>query len=162
MVSLEVIAILLSGISISASLFYYANVLQNQNKTRQTQLFMTLYEVYRSIEFRRQWYSTSSWTWSSHEEFLSKYGAENNVEAFSVLHSVLGFFEGVGMLVKRGDIDIEMVEDLLDIPAVIVWNRFKDFVYGSREKRDWPQLFSNFEYLINQIEERKNQKPTNR
>jgi len=37
MVSLEVIAIILSGISISAFLFYYANVLQNANKTRQTQ-----------------------------------------------------------------------------------------------------------------------------
>jgi len=162
MVDYQALSIIFAGLSIAASIMYYASVLRNQNKTRQTQLFMNLYEVYRSIEFRRQWYSTSSWTWNSHEEFLSKYGGENNPEAFSVLHSVLGYFEGVGMLVQRGDIDIEMVEDLLDIPAVSVWNRFKDFVYGSRELRNWPQLFSNFEYLVSQIEERKNRNPSNR
>ena len=55
MVSLEVVAILLSGISISASLFYYANVLQNANKTRQAQLYMGLLNTFRSARAQPQY-----------------------------------------------------------------------------------------------------------
>jgi len=54
MVSFEFIALVFTGLSITASLFYYANVLSNTNKTqkmqletRQAQLFMQLVNRYR-------------------------------------------------------------------------------------------------------------------
>ena len=75
-------------------------------------------------------------------------GPEVNVEAFSVYHSIMGFFEWVCILLRREDVDIDMVEDLLDIPAVSIWEKFNDFVIASRERNDWPHLFANFEYLV--------------
>jgi len=155
MIQIEYLPIVLTGIGIIASILYYTSVLRNANKTRQTQIFMNLYEVYRSVEFRRLWYGTSSWSWTSYDDFMNKYGWETNPEAFSVLHSILGYFEGVGMLVKRGEIDIELVEDLLDFPAINLWNKFNFFVYGGRERQDWPELFANYEYLVNLINERR-------
>ena len=116
---------------------------------------MNLYEVYRGMDFRRQWYQTASWKWENRDEFLSKYGPEVNVEAFSIFNSTLGFFEGVGMLVRKGFVDVDMVEDLLDLPAFSIWEKFKDVVYVSRKKRGWPQLFANYEYLIDLLAERK-------
>jgi hypothetical protein len=69
MVSLEVIAILLSGISISASLFYYASVLQNQNKTRQTQMSMELYSAYRDPEFGKIWREVMDYKYTDFDDF---------------------------------------------------------------------------------------------
>ena len=152
---IEDLPLVLTGLGLTASILYYTLTLRNTNKTRQTQIFMNLYEVYRSVEFRRLWYGTSSWSWTSYDDFMFKYGWETNPEAFSVVHAILGYFEGVGMLVKRGEIDIALVEDLLDFPAVNIWNRFKDFVYGGREQQGWPELFSNYEYLVDLINERR-------
>jgi len=155
MIQIEYLPIVLTGIGIIVSILYYTMTLRNSNKTRQAQLFMNLYEVYRGMDFRRRWYSTSSWEWSDHDDFLLKYGPDTNVEAFSTFNSILGFFEGVGMLVRRGYVELDLVEDLLDIPADVIWEKFKDIVYASRQKRNWPQLFANYEYLIQELGKRK-------
>ena len=69
MVSLEVVAILLSGISISASMFYYANVLANTNKTqqqletRQTQLFLQLYGTDSEEQIKQVSELLTKWNW---------------------------------------------------------------------------------------------------
>ena len=80
MVSLEVIALVLTGLSITASIIYYANVLGNANKTqqmqletRQTQLFMNFYETYRSEEFRKQFGIIMRLEYSDYEDFMDKY-----------------------------------------------------------------------------------------
>ena len=52
----------------------------------------------------------------------------------------MGFFEGVGMLVRKG---------FVDIPATEIWKRFEDIVFTSRVNKKWPQLFTNYKYLKN-------------
>ena len=88
MVSLEVFAFLLSGISISASLFYYANVLQNANRTRQTQLFMQIYDRFDDKEFMKTLHHLLSLEWSSPEEFMDKYGPVSNLERYTISDSI--------------------------------------------------------------------------
>ena len=85
MVSLEVVAILLSGISISASLFYYSSVLQNANKTqkqqlktRQAQLFMQFADKFSSKEGLEYLRVLGKATWVSHEEWLEM--IQNDIE----------------------------------------------------------------------------------
>ena len=51
MASFEFLAIILTGLGLTASISYYAMVLRNQNKTRQAQLFMQIYSVFASDDF---------------------------------------------------------------------------------------------------------------
>ena len=60
MVSLEIIALVLTGLSITVSIIYYANVLSNANKTQQltlenrnAQLLMRIYDKYTETELMR-------------------------------------------------------------------------------------------------------------
>ena len=56
----QTISILLAGLSIAASIVYYASVLRNANKTqqvqletRQAQLFLNIFNVYASKQFQK-------------------------------------------------------------------------------------------------------------
>ena len=158
MVSLEVIAILLSGISISASLFYYANVLQNQNQTRQAQHFMDLYNVYRTTEFKNIYTDILfNWKWANYEDWWNKYGAENNPQAFSDWNSIAGYCDGIGVLLKKKFIDISMVDELLANTIIPLWEKMGPNIQQARAngKGNWqaplPDLHSNFEYLFEEL-----------
>jgi len=152
MVSLEVVAIILSGISISASLFYYANVLQNANKTRQTQLLMNLYETYRSPEFIHDW-DQVIWRleFNDWEDAMRKLHPINNPEERRVWFSVGLFFNGVGVLVKRKLIDITLVDELLGNMIMMTWEKMGPIEVESRVRLNNPRAFEDFEYLYNEI-----------
>ncbi|MES0325933.1 MAG: hypothetical protein ABUK18_08655 [Candidatus Bathyarchaeia archaeon] len=113
MASFEFLAIILTGLGLTASMFYYARVLENANKTRQTQLFMNLYENYHSHEFRMKWHGIMQQEWTDYEDWQRKYGQTN--EDLATHTSMLSFFNGIGVLLHRKLIDIEMVDDLISV-----------------------------------------------
>jgi len=152
MISLEVVAILLSGISISASIFYYANILNNANKARQTQLLMDLYQTYRSPEFFHDWdhviWRIKADTW---EEAMKSLHPLSSTEGRKAWFSVGTFFNGVGVLVKRNLIDISLVDDLLGNMIKIAWEKIGPIEVESRVRFNNPRAFEDFEYLYNEI-----------
>lgn len=68
-------------------------------------------------------------------------------EQFQKARMVLGFFENVGSLVKRGIIEPDLLCDLWAPVIVTSWERFASWVLSSREARGNQSLYENFEYL---------------
>ena len=143
MVSLEVLAILLSGIGISASLFYYSNVLRNANKTRQMQLFMQFYSKLTDKQFYTEFMKLRAQTWTDLDDYIEKYGS--GPELFSI------FLEGIGLLVKRKEIDIELVDDLMSSLILGHWDARGELILGLRERLGKPQVGEWTEYLVKEI-----------
>ena len=128
MIQIEYLPIVLTGLGLTASIIYYAIVLRNANKTqqlqletRQAQLFMTLYETYRSQEFRMQWTSILKQEYTDFEDFWNKYGLSNNPEAWANWQSVASFFHGIGILVKKGLIEPSLLEELISPNVFMAW-----------------------------------------
>jgi hypothetical protein len=65
------------------------------------------------------------------------------------------FFEGVGVLVKKGLIDIELVEDLLSQRIIWYWEHMMgpriDYV---RKAMDDPTQYDSIEYLYHEMKHR--------
>lgn len=140
MVSLEIIALVLTGLSITASIIYYAKVLSNANKTqrmqletRQAQLFMGLYETYRSPEFRKQWTNILKQEYTDFDDFWERYGLENNPEAWADWQSVASFFHGMGILVKKGLIEPGLLDELISPNVFGAWVVMGPIVKGFQE-----------------------------
>ena len=83
---------------------------------------MNLYESYRSKESRLQSLEIQSWKWKDMDEFWEKYGQENNPEAWATWEAKASFFNGVGILLKRNLIDIQLLDDLLTSSVNRHWN----------------------------------------
>lgn len=154
---IEYLPLVLTGLSITASILYYASVLRNQNKTRQAQLFMNLYETYRTTEFKNIYTDILfHWKWENYEDWWKKYGAENNPEAFSDWNSIAGYCDGVGVLLKKKLIDVSIVDELLANTIIPLWVKMGPNILEARDHRGSHQrplhdLHSNFEYLYNEL-----------
>ena len=113
MVSLEVVALVLTGLGLTASIVYYANVLSNANKTqqlqletRQAQLYQQMTRDYATKEKLNDYIEMMNWQWDDYQDFEEKYGSDNNPEAFSIRNSIWGQYIFCSKMWKKGLIDI--------------------------------------------------------
>ena len=136
----------LTPISLTVGVFYYILTLRNtsrnqemQLETRQAQLFQQMYNSFTSLEFKTVWNDVMYiWEWEDLSDFTAKYGS--GTDEFPKMDLVGTFFEGVGVMVKRGLIDVSLVDDLMSGHVVSAWERFSPLIHSWREMGNWPQL----------------------
>ena len=172
MASFDVLAIVVSILGLTASIVYYANILNNANKTRilqlkaqqqaeetrQTQLYMRLWDKWDSEDFFKHYLNVLSWDFDSFDDFQTKYGFPDNREVFMSYGLIDSFFEGIGVLVKRGFLDAEIVDDFMSGDLEGYWEKMKPVCDGIRES--WPTWAEHSEYLYNEVMKiRKQQHP---
>jgi hypothetical protein len=179
MVTIETISIVFTGVSISLAAFYYINTLRNTRmnqeltlkaqeqarETRQAQLLMQIYEGYRSSEFRLLAEEIISQEWTDYDDFWEKFGPINNPTAWSRWGAVAAFYNGVGVLLKKELIDIDLVEELISNQAFVLWVRMEPILQGWREnvvgsrfgeqaRSKKYEAYSGYEYLIKELKQR--------
>ena len=156
MIQIEYLALILTGLSITVSILYYTSVLKNANKTRQVQLFMNLYSTYASPEtqgrfrdlFTIEMNGLADWNklTEDHEQFKS-WGF------------FASYYEGMGVLVRDGFVDIELMVKLISGNAIWFWEKYRDGIYVLRESLNWPRFCIEVEYLYNLIMEYREKNP---
>ena len=165
MVALEIVALVLTGLGLAASIIYYANILNNANKTRelqlksqelatetrQAQLFMQIYATYHSEEYIKAFEEIMRWEYTGYDDYMSKYGADVNPEAYLMYRKVFGYLEGIGVLVRRGLIDVSLVDDLMSGFVIGFWEKLGPYMVERRRQMDWPQIGEQIEYLYNEV-----------
>jgi hypothetical protein len=146
-------------IALTVSILYYAMNLRNANKTqkhaletRQAQLFMQIFNQYTSLQLLESSLEImAGWTWNDYSDFMQKYGPVNNPSEYSKLLKIINYFEGIGILLKRGLIDKDIINDLMGEPLKAVWIKFEPIIVGLREANKVSSYWSNFEFLAKEI-----------
>jgi hypothetical protein len=69
---------------------------------------------------------------------------------FLTFHQLTLFFEGVGVLVQKDLINIDLVERLFSDRIIWFWRMMKPRIVFSREHQG-AQLYSNFEWLYDEM-----------
>jgi len=152
MIQIEYLPIVLTGIGIMASILYYASVLRNANKTqkmqldtRQAQLFMQIYSVFASDEFFERAGIVVRTEFTDLDDFW-----ENHYTSQHWTHWT--WLNGLGILLKNGLVDLEMVYDMLGgFGPPRVWSKYRDVILDLRDRHQLPDMFSSFEYLAGEI-----------
>jgi len=68
---------------------------------------------------------------------------------------ILAFrFETFGLLVYRGTISFETMEELAGGATISIWNRLKDTARQTREAKGWPMYCEWFQWIAEQFEKR--------
>ena len=138
MLDLQTLLTYLSLVSIPVGIFYYMMTLRNQSKTRETQLFMEIYNKFNeSVEKTQDWKELVTLEFDGYADFMERYGPGKNPRTWASLYYTMMFYEGMGILVKRGLIDIEMVEDFMSGVVMSFWGRYGPILkeHGQREGR---------------------------
>ena len=158
-VSLQTVLTYLTLISVPVGVFYHIMTLNNTRKTqqlqletRQAQLFMNLYETFRSPTFRKQLdevlFIIEFEDW---DDMQRNFDPVDNPDTRVSWFSVASFFEGVGVLLKRNLIDISMVDDLLATAIRMTWEKIGPIETESRKRLNLPRLWDDFEFLYKEL-----------
>jgi len=152
MVQIEYLPIVLTGLSITASIIYYSSVLRNQNKMRKDQLAMNFYTHVTRREFWGQWVEVMfHQPFETLEEWDSKYGPIGNKEAATDFYSTMQVFEGAGTLLKENVIETDLLFRYL--PKIIIrstWERYEPWIKGIRIAYNDPMFGGMFEHFYNE------------
>jgi hypothetical protein len=152
MVTLETVLDVVPIVSLVVVLTYYSLQVRNQNKTRQAQLFMQIYNRYMERDFQtaeQEMYS--QWEWQGFDDFFAKYGGTANPRAYGMHTQAGAFYEAMGVLVYRGMIDVRLVDDLMSWSILSYWDKFGPVMVEVRDRFNIPQNYEYVEYLYNRI-----------
>lgn len=153
------LSIIFAGLSIAASIVYYASVLRNANKaqehafeTRNAQFFLQTFLATQTEEgIRLLWNEVYNKDWSSSEEWWERNGPENNIEAFSKWLYFMAKFEMYGIMVKKGFMDLQLVDDTFSGAILMAWELYEPIIMHVRENLGYPQFQEFQEYLTDEI-----------
>jgi hypothetical protein len=125
--------------------------LKQQLDTRQAQLFMNIYNVYSSKQYQKDQESMLlTWEFDGFVDFFEKYSVDVNPEAHSIYDMHSAYYKGIGVLVKRGLIDPELVYDLMSWSIITFWEKFKPVLLGLREQYG-PESGKDIEFLYDEM-----------
>jgi len=147
MVDIQTISIAIASASVFAAAIYYMFRIRHEAKVRQTDLVMKLYSQFNSLEFQKMWHEVLNREARDWQDYNNKYGL---VE----FTAVAIFFEGIGILLKRKLINIELIDDMFTTDVKWTWERIKDLTLEYRKVRNQPEIFEWFEYLYNEMQKR--------
>jgi hypothetical protein len=130
---------------------YYVAITQIQIKNRKAQLFLNLYDQFKSKAFMETWTEMFfEWKWDDYDEFWAKYGP-GEPEEFGKFLSMCAYFEGIGLLVDMKLIDLEIVDKLMAAPIIWMWEKLDSVIFETRKRFNAPRLWEWNEYLYNEL-----------
>ena len=124
-------------------------------KTRQTDLVIRLYSAFGSDELQRAGLTAVHIEYEDFKGFVEKYGAPNSDRPVPLAISKGSiFFEGVGILLHRKLIDVDMVSSVFGYSIRVLWEKIRPLIEEAREVFNEPTMWKWFEYLYNEMRKR--------
>jgi hypothetical protein len=165
MIELSVIRDLVAIFGVIGGFTYYILTVRNAQRTReltlraqeqavetrQAQLLMQVYNRFDSPEKIRAFQEVFHWEFSDSEEYFEKYYRDSNPEAHNSATTLITFFEGVGTLVKMGDLPLDRVYTLMGGLTINLWGKFEPIKEQLREQLKFPRWASETEYLYHEL-----------
>ena len=150
-VDIQTVSIAIASAGVFLAAIYYIFQLRHQNKVRQTDLVTKLYSNFNSLEFQKVWEEVLKREAKDYYDYEKKYG-------WAEFTAVGMFFEGIGILLKRKLIDIDLVDDMFTSPIKWTWVKIKDITLEARKDRNQPEILEWFEYLHGEMKKREQRK----
>jgi hypothetical protein len=144
---LQTLSITIASAGVFLAAIYYILQIRHQTKMRQTDLVMKLYSQFTSLEFTNVLEEVLNRESKDYDDYRNKYG-------MAEVAAVGNFFEGIGILLKRKLIDIELVDDMFTSPIKWTWEKMRNMTLEVRKVRNQPAISEWFEYLYNEMKKR--------
>jgi hypothetical protein len=158
MVDIPTVSIVVASAGVFAAAVYYILQIRHQTRLRQTDLIMRLYSTFGGEEHQRAGKKVSKINYEGYDDFVKKYGAPNSEEPIPMaIDKVLYFFEEVGVLLSKKLVDIDMIDQLMGYNIMMIGTKTMPIIEEARKRLDLPRVWTNFEYLYNEMQKREQQ-----
>jgi hypothetical protein len=143
MVDIQTVSIAIASASVVAGIVYYAFQVRHQTRLREMDLILRLDAKWMD-NIEQCWQVIRKTEFKNFDDYEDKCPLE--------VAQVAGFFESLGLLLRRGFVDIDIVSGLFIMGSY--WQKLKLWVEGKRERANNPESYVYFEYLYNEWKKR--------
>lgn len=143
MLDIPTVSAIVVASGVLVGLFFTLLELRHLARTRKTDVIMRIYDRFSSKEMVEAISSIGQLKLRPSESL--PYDGMTGVVQVSTL------FEGLGVLLEKGLIDVELVDSLFGPSLDTLWDPIRPFIYGTRKSLNQPFMFSHFEYLHNRL-----------
>jgi superfamily I DNA/RNA helicase len=153
--NIETISSLMASLALVAAGIFAGLQIRQANRQRAREYAMQLLRSFQTPEFQLALHFIVDFP-----DALTKKEVEETLgERTKCLFVMFGTFEALGALIKRGEIDIGLVEDFFSGVIIIAWRKFKNYIYEIRELGDRPTYYEWFQWLAEHIQQRESVEP---
>ena len=127
--------------------------LRNITKTRQMELIMSIYSLFTTREYMDAWEKIRTREFKDYDGYVRKHGLADFMQVASL-------FEGLGFLLHRKFLGIDLVRELMNESTKMTWEKVKPMVedarkqLGQRKLGEYVPVFHWWEYLYNEMQKR--------
>ena len=94
----------------------------------------------------KNYYELMNCDWTDYADFNRKYGSENNLESTGKRVSRYHSYNRMGMMMRRGLVDVDELYDLMGPGVVFFWEKYKPIVKETRRRTSGPDYCRDMEY----------------
>jgi hypothetical protein len=146
----QTISLAVTATSVVIGIIYYIFTARTTLQTRQAQLYMQLYNRW-TPEMNSTFWSFLSVDFKDAQEHLTKYRADKEYARWC---DTLGtFYEGLGVLVREGFLDIRYISLFLGGGTRMHWEKYKPIIGDLRRLLGYSRWLSETEYLYDRLME---------
>ena len=111
---------------------------------------MRIYEHFSVKQTFSDWFIQVDSQWEDFEDFEKKYDSTVNPEHASARLTSWNYYEGIGLLLKKGMIETDLTYRLLGQYTLLHWFKWETIIKNLRN--GWgSDYFENFEYLADEM-----------
>ena len=146
LISLLELAVLAVGVTIAVF------EIRNISETRRTEVVLRFFDKWSTPEFNECWrHAAIEQSFESAEEWVKKYGARANPEAWNKQLAIVIAYDAAGYILKKGLADLEDIHSYaLPLGIITLWEKFKPVFEYTRKLVNDPNHRKSFEYLYNE------------
>jgi hypothetical protein len=80
-------------------------------------------------------------------------------EEFHLVYAMTTTWESIGILVYRGEVSLQLVDDFFSGPVVVSWRKLENFIIGERDEVGRQTINEWFQWLKERLEETESKTP---
>ena len=152
LVVLQSVSYVAGALGVLLTAINYMISTRNADKARQATLFMGLYRDMSTDEIPRIAQEVGELQWTDFNDFKRKYDSSVNFENYIKRIRVWNWFNGMGVLVKKKLIDVDLVYETLGQYIIFQWSKWRDIFSGLEKSGEMaPDMMDGFEFLAGEM-----------
>jgi hypothetical protein len=149
-ITLPIMLQIVQTVALLIGIVYYITIMRNAQKTRRYEILQGFRAKRSQAEDMMKYAYVQNLEWEDYDDFQLRYGMKSNPKAWARIYSYLINFDDIGLMVRRGVIDIEDFYDISQRSVPSIWKKFQPIIEEDR-KRGNPTSMADFEYLIKEM-----------
>lgn len=148
------VSVVIASASVIGSAIYYMVETRHQRRMRRTESIVRLSPWFSmdAKDVQEAISNVCSAEYADYRDYLSKYAGKPEQTSLKLLGN---YFEGIGLLVSRKLVEVDLVFDFWGDIAESVWDDYVEVINGMRKDSGTPYTFEYWEFLVEEFKKRK-------